>query len=582
MTRVLDLDADEPVETLRLAALGDVPVHSIRGEHRLRLALHNPVRASPVSVVNELLALSTHLPREQLRRASMRSRHRLAVSVARANGWEREWKALYGSHLSHNERLVATAVCGRHRQREEMWARLRANHARLAAAPKSSFPTVPAVAPPGVVRAAAAASESARGFMGLAAGRGMPLGIHRAVSEATFGFGQQLRFNGLIPSHVQTMLAGQTGGMLDKVRLSSDYLAAIKPPLVAGGVVDAASRAAHLGVVKSSFANMPKLACPAFVVDTVKLNPGFLAGLGRHQLPGGALSIAAGHPAHMGAIQSVLRWQQNPAGVVIASGIQKQLAEAVRLTAFRGQFDGMLRPVFDIVSGLQNAFGPLDRLREELAEAGRFLEMWEDDPLWFLISLLGTGASRKLVGLNRQQVETVLLHALEKVVREGAYVAALREVIAEADDLTEAEQEHLDHALEHAQRGEWRHALASFHPGFEGALWQAGLRRNLVVARRGKFQAAEKLVKVVVASEKDYVLFVVRRVYGGEGNAHRHGRASVGEREVMLLGVVALAGWMDHFMGLRAMDALVDELEANLARAIEAAHEPLALEPVTT
>ena len=53
----------------------------------------------------------------------------------------------------------------------------------------------------------------------------------------------------------------------------------------------------------------------------------------------------------------------------------------------------------------------------------------------------------------------------------------------------------------------------------------------------------------------------------------------MGEREVMLLGVVALAGWMDHFMGLRAMDALVDELEAHLACAIQAAHVRV-LEPV--
>ena len=76
----------------------------------------------------------------------------------------------------------------------------------------------------------------------------------------------------------------------------------------------------------------------------------------------------------------------------------------------------------------------------------------------------------------------------------------------------------------------------------EGALHRAAVERSLIVDRRGKFLPTEALVERM-ALDEDYTAFVIRRVFGGIGNAFRHGRADSGERDQVLFAIVALAGW---------------------------------------
>lgn len=92
----------------------------------------------------------------------------------------------------------------------------------------------------------------------------------------------------------------------------------------------------------------------------------------------------------------------------------------------------------------------------------------------------------------------------------------------------------------------------------------------------GKFIAAESLVKALAVSP-EYTAFVVRRVYGGQGNAFRHGRADSGERHQALHSVVALVGWVDAFMGLSGMRVLAGLLAKRLPSAVDrvCAEQPL-------
>ena len=48
----------------------------------------------------------------------------------------------------------------------------------------------------------------------------------------------------------------------------------------------------------------------------------------------------------------------------------------------------------------------------------------------------------------------------------------------------------------------------------------------------------------------------------------------------MLSGIVALAGWIDHFLNLPAMELLVGEVEDRLAAAIDGVTAPAQIERV--
>lgn len=128
MSNVIDLDDHRT--TIDVAGVGLVVVRSARGQSGLRLTLNGAVRASAVFVAEAVVVLSTDLSRHQVRQLRTPVRRRFALAVARANGWEREWQALYGSYLSTDERLVASAVWGRRRQWRELRARLRSASAR--------------------------------------------------------------------------------------------------------------------------------------------------------------------------------------------------------------------------------------------------------------------------------------------------------------------------------------------------------------------------------------------------------------------------------------------------------------------
>ena len=243
-----------------------------------------------------------------------------------------------------------------------------------------------------------------------------------------------------------------------------------------------------------------------------------------------------------------------------------------------------------VVAGIPDAWRrqmePLLELMAEMELVDKFERRWQHEVLFFLLSgfltVSGVRAMSRLAKFSRSEVEAAVLLALETVVLDGRLVAQLRVEVANAP-LREVTRIHLDHALEHAAKGEWVKATASLYPGLEGALWEAGYARVVVTAER-KVPASNReigfdgMVKLLDI-EPEFKTFIVRGIFGTVGNPFRHGDADTGHRRQVLLGVVAIAGWCERFADTRAQTVLVTSTAKVLPRAIERVEFP-ALPPV--
>ena len=90
----------------------------------------------------------------------------------------------------------------------------------------------------------------------------------------------------------------------------------------------------------------------------------------------------------------------------------------------------------------------------------------------------------ELAALTEEEVETVVLDALEAVAADGAFIAALRTEVGRAPHLNDTLREHLDDMLEHAEKGEWVRASGQLYPGLEGAFWEVAYAHTVVTEER--------------------------------------------------------------------------------------------------
>jgi hypothetical protein len=248
-----------------------------------------------------------------------------------------------------------------------------------------------------------------------------------------------------------------------------------------------------------------------------------------------------------------------------------------------GSLDAQMRPLQEL-SRLQATFFPkslqesFEKSRRLFAAVDRVVTAWEDNALWFILSCLGQGSIYLIDGLDPRKVELALLDALEMVVREGRYTKALRDVIAKAPYITGYQRDILIHALEHAENGDFRFALSQLMDGLEGALLSAAIGLSVVdqdrwlvgkpKTRRNRTHSIDRVIREM-SLDSEYRRFLHRRVFGKVGNPVRHGDVDDGERRQVLLGIVALAGWVDVFMSLKARPVLVEMMSDRLPTAVK-------------
>lgn len=273
-------------------------------------------------------------------------------------------------------------------------------------------------------------------------------------------------------------------------------------------------------------------------------------------------------------------------GVLGTESLQKTLSKLYPTRSLAGMlgFDPTRLDGLSLLTALQMPAFKIPDLNAYLEPFRETLKMAEevdnfiarvDGRLMFLISNVGLGVVYRLRVLQGEEVEAALLTALEMVVLDGEFVAALRQAIAQAPHLNEQQRIDLDHALEHAGEGDYARAKSPLYHGLEGALWEAAIALPVVTPERRHLSNPNKEVRFETAVkalglEQDYQTFLVRVMFGTAGNAYRHGSATPsGVRRQVLFGVAAITGWLDTFAGLPALDLLAARIATALPEAVE-------------
>jgi hypothetical protein len=250
-------------------------------------------------------------------------------------------------------------------------------------------------------------------------------------------------------------------------------------------------------------------------------------------------------------------------------GVKAQLAQsrAIQSLAYQGV---AARIAATIVPDIRQALEKNARLyRAVEAVAARL----EGSALWFVLSPMNMGELYLFSDLEHAEAEMAVLDALEAVIVDGRFVSALEVVIAKAPHITPAQRHHLRHALRHAGRGEFLDAVPPLMCGLEGAFASAARDNGIIDEDRRllsrpskKLEGAGSIVKEIDL-KPEFRTFLRRDVFGRFGNAFRHGDDGEARRQA-LLGIVALAGWTDVFMGTSVRAALVGLMSDRLPEAI--------------
>lgn len=200
------------------------------------------------------------------------------------------------------------------------------------------------------------------------------------------------------------------------------------------------------------------------------------------------------------------------------------------------------------------------------------LDAWSEGPLAYVTEPLRPGVVLEVIGLVEEAGELALLDLLERAVRDEQVMARLRTTI-NALPLSESKRVRLDHALGHVLSGEFVLAIDALIAVVEGLFWEVAIERGLI-ARKDRFTPASGVAGKARGLEQllgplgvpaVFHAFLVQRAYGGQGHPYRHGRADEGEREQVLLIIVALAGWLEIFAGVPARSWLLGALEREVS-----------------
>lgn len=272
----------------------------------------------------------------------------------------------------------------------------------------------------------------------------------------------------------------------------------------------------------------------------------------------GAARFAEGLSARIPSFASQL---DLTAGGLFGTGAFKPLIDAALLA---GAFSGSMAKLDPTKFGFSNdiwrqAQGTIESLL--MAEMTR---LWGEDPLWFLISYLNPRKLPALLERNREEVYEAVLDGLEEVVRDSGLTEQLLAACDEIGFLTPEQREWLRHGLGHAREGDWLQAMPPLTWGFEGAIFSGAVAAKAIPTREGKKLGAETVIKAMQL-EEELEVFAIRLVFGGRGNAFRHGRPEDEARDQALLQMVALVGWVDFTLGTSGIARLAHRLESPLS-----------------
>jgi hypothetical protein len=497
-------------------------------------AAQRPGWGNATAATNTVLlrAAQGELTEVDLRGLEERDRHRLILGVVRVSGSTNDWRHLYGTSLTLDERFLAAMIWAGWREAREAQARLREMRERLLERAPASLGTTPRMTP------------------GIA-----DIGKQLAAMNS---FSRMAKTASLIPTFQSPTLAGIPE--IAKVSLPTLGLQPLAAPTLSKAW---GSPVASTAALK---AEIPWLTSE-------------MRGLWAAKELGGETLMSS----YMSGIPSFSKQFEPAVGISSitkqlgflwgASPAIKQLELALGRNLFAGfniaeLFRGGLTEQFDSMKfGLG---GNLWRQTQEMMESLLMAEMarlWGEDPLWFLIGHLDPRKLPALLNASREKVFEAVLDGLERVVRDSTLIEQLITACEGIGFLSSEQRAWLKHGLEHAHQGDWAQAMPPLILGFEGAIFNGAVAAEAIAGREGKKLPAEKVIKAIKL-DADLEAFAIRLVFGGSGNALRHGRPENGMRDQALPLIVALIGWLDFTLGTSGTAKLASELEDSLTGAL--------------
>jgi hypothetical protein len=543
---VIDLDKRADARAVVVHAAGSELVMgglTLRGLELIYDYRKQWVRGGARIYANQLLAWSVwpRLTPEQVDAMPEPTRGRLRVALVEKSEMDSQWRALYGTHLSGDERLLFVLQLHAAQVAREMAER--------------------------VGKSISSALRAARGSQAGQKFLKGPAGARRELSHKRVGLASL--------SQGGALAAPSTLGFASafKARESQSLLGPLRKMAGALGLGSAAADRGltSLGRYKPLLGGLgaeQKLATAGMLGDLKTSRAGVAGSLAlAKRLPGpGKFGLA-------GPVAGVTRMPVLPrlAQVIGAQGLPAGVGALAR--------PAFVWPSFKLPQGLRDYF---DRQRERLELAERLEQRYQQDQLLYLLEHVSWRFAGRLIVIERVEVERLLLDALEEVATDPQVIALFEELIQENPYLDDEQRGDLLHGLEHLAQGDFGRAHAPLKDGLEGALWASGHGVAVIGPDRThldkpskKIQSVETVVRRLPLGNR-LKAFIVRCVFGGEGDPYRHGVGRGARRERVLFMFAALAGVLEHATGEPVEDVLAAALSSHMPRVLENRASPAA------
>jgi hypothetical protein len=495
-------------------------------------------------------------------------RRRLMLALVHARDCEADWRRLYGSPLTVDERFFAVMIWAREREAKRLQDRLielreniiRSNGDQLRQIAETARATVFGKSKPFAAMAlfedrfkpfSTIVDHQLRSTRRLEQLFGRDwvnplakaaLGLETPTAVKAFDFGLKSKMEELASGPL-----GTTRGLLgDKAR--ADFRGLLSPTSRPG--------IADVGI---PYARSATSAALRAFQDMYEPQP--VSGI-VNSLAGSQLKSLLEHPRPAIDGWDMDRFMALP-GMPLFDGRLQMLLEPKGFSHLLPSLG--IRPADLVGRAPPDFLGQFDRVTRSLAAAAKFAAAWGDDPFWFLLSILSPRQTLILVELEREQVYEATFDALEHAVRDTELVDALNGAIGEVDYLTDEQRKWLLHGLEHAKAGDWIQAVLPLLVGLDGAIHGAAVEAKVIKARtKGKHINANKVIRIIDVPQ-DFKAFVGKLIFGEEGHAFRHGQPRSDPRKHSLLLVVAVIGWLDHALGTQGTYVLAEEMREPLS-----------------
>jgi hypothetical protein len=624
----LDRGLEDRTVVVNAGVLGELSVQppSLEVEVACRRALRLPHRVSAATFTNGLVGACLEPDRSAAEVAELPGhiRGRLRVAVVEACEMLPAWRALYGSHLTADERLVAVMVWHVNTADLRVAERLRAARAVLDA-------TASATQVPPIAGAEFAATQRLRdqieltkklargplnvptqlarthkvvygaGLMGDDLARAAPSrSVTDSLTRILRGLEHQPPWSLALDAGVrrhEDVLSRALGLNAESGRVNPrfDFAARQGTGELLPGLMGRA-QAAHTrwpGIVDAPGRLMAAFGLGASSAHDWRDTPiARSLGLGRVDTPG-SLASSMSSISRL-AIGGYVGRPTDRAFLSTCERVSSGEAVRGRLPESRLLNNLGLPNISVMAGGLTDAIqhsgdwlkrGPTIRVDELLEQSRRvaawlkaieaFMRRWEQRGWHFLLAQFGLGTLSRLARLEHAHVEPVLLDAVEATVREEReFVDALQQVIDEVPFFTSPQRHHLKHALDHAKHGQLVDADPPLTRALEGAFVQAGVAGGIITADRrhverpSKEVGFESMVKLLIVEDSGLRTFVVREAYGDAGNPFRHGSNADGDREHALVLIVALVGLLDLITEYDIVDLFGDLVDERVPYAV--------------